>query len=165
MTRERGSNRLWAVWEPAMPRDPLAALVRVRRLGLDGATRELAECLRAEAEASQAVNAVQAAIGRETEAAENVGGDDADVEAFGRWLRRARQDLAAAERARDEAEAATALRRVAVRAERAALAMAEAALETRHAARRAEAQRREQAAIDEVAQRRPEQSVGGDHDR
>ncbi len=137
-----------------MPHKTLAALVRVRRLALDAATRDLAAALRNEAQAAHVVSCIEQDMQRERAAAEDLRGDDADVEAFGLWLRRARQDLAEAEAMRDQSEAETTRARAAVGAARAALTAAETALEARRAEQRAAAQRREQAAIDEIAQRR-----------
>ena len=73
-----------------MKSDPLASLLRLRRLTADQARRELAECLRAESEAKQAIAAIDAKIARETEVATSLAGGDAEVEAFAAWLRRIR---------------------------------------------------------------------------
>ena len=49
-----------------MSRDPLEALLRLRRMAANEARRGLAECLRAEGEAAAAVATIEAAIDRET---------------------------------------------------------------------------------------------------
>ncbi len=67
-----------------MKSDPLAALLRLRRLTADQARRELADCLRAESEAKQAIAAIDAEIARETEVATGLAGGDAEVEAYRR---------------------------------------------------------------------------------
>ena len=59
-------------------------------MAADEARRGLAECLRIESEAAAAVAAIKAAIERETEAATSLAAGDAEVEAFGAWLRRIR---------------------------------------------------------------------------
>ncbi len=136
-----------------MKREPLAAVVRLRWAAQEDAARELADCLRVEAEAQQAVSAIRAAIERETEAASNLDADDAVVEAFGIWLKRARKDLRDAEAARERAETDTTRSRAVLAAARAAVKAAEEMLETKAAIQRTEAGRREQQVLDEVGQR------------
>lgn len=137
-----------------MKRDALDATLRLRRLALEDAMRELAACFRAEAEADQAVAAVEAAIERETEAASSLTADDAVVEAFGVWLKRARQDLRSAEAVRVRAETETVRARAVLTAARGAVKAAEEVIGAKDAARRADAARREQRALDEMGQRR-----------
>ena len=72
-----------------MTRDPLEALLRLRRVAADEARRGLAESLRVEGEAAAAVAAIAAAIERETEVATSLAVGDAEVEAFAAWFRRA----------------------------------------------------------------------------
>jgi flagellar export protein FliJ len=134
-----------------MTRDPLESLVRLRRLAVDQARRGLADCLRIEEETMHAVAIIEAAIQRETEAASDLAADDADVEAFAAWLRRIRPKQHAAHLA--EAEAETAQARVVLAAARTAMEAAEEMLAKHDAARQAEAERQEQHALDEVAQR------------
>ena len=90
-----------------MTHDPLEALLRLRRMAADEARRDLAECLRIESEAAAAVAAIKAAIERETEVATSLAAGDAEVEAFGAWLRRIRPMQRAALAAEDAAETAT----------------------------------------------------------
>jgi hypothetical protein len=123
-----------------MPRDLLDALVRLRRLSLEEAMRELGARLAEEAEVAAAATRIEALVAAERDTASRLDADDAAVEGFGRWLRRVGQERAAAAAARDRAEVETARARAVL----GALAAAEA-----EAARRAE-----QAAIDERAQRR-----------
>src|SRR5487761_2092713 len=113
----------------AMARDPLEALLRLRRLAVDEARRGVAACLDAEAEAMQAVARLKQAIERETEAASSLATNDADVEAFAAWLRRIRPEQAAAHAAREQAETETARARTVLAAARAAARAAEAMLE------------------------------------
>jgi flagellar export protein FliJ len=136
-----------------MTRDPLEALLRLRRLAADEARRSLADSLRAEDQAVQAIAVIEAAIERETEAATNLAAGDAEVEAFSAWLRRIRPKQHAAYAAGDHAEAETARARIVLAAARAAVQAAEEMLEKQAAARQAEAERKEQHALDEVAQR------------
>ncbi len=91
-----------------MTRDPLEALLRLRRIAVDEARRDLAECLRVESEAAAAVAAIEAAIEQETEVATSLAAGDAEVEAFAAWLRRIRPKQRAALEAETQAEAETA---------------------------------------------------------
>ncbi|MBV8914242.1 MAG: hypothetical protein JOZ05_14525 [Acetobacteraceae bacterium] len=136
-----------------MKQDPLKSLLRLRETAADQARRELAECLRAESEAAAAIVAIEAAIRREMEAASSLAAGDAEVEAFAAWLRRMRPQQQAAETARTAAEAATSEARAVLGAARAAVRAAEAALEGKTAAAQAEAARKAQGEIDEVAGR------------
>jgi flagellum-specific ATP synthase len=137
----------------AMSRDPLEALLRLRRMAADEARRGLAECLRAEGEAAAAVATIEAAIDRETEAATSLAAGDAEVEAFAAWLRRIRPKQQAALAAAESAEAATTQARGVLGAARAGVQAAEETLEKRGAVERAEAERKAQNEIDEAAQR------------
>ncbi|HEY2619395.1 MAG TPA: hypothetical protein VGI78_18790 [Acetobacteraceae bacterium] len=136
-----------------MTDDPLEALLRLRRMAADEARRGLAQCLRVESEAAAAVAAIEAAIERETEAATCLAAGDAEVEAFAAWLRRIRPKQQAAHAAEVEAEAATTRARAVLGAARASVRAVEEMLEKRAATAQAEAERRAQNEIDEVAQR------------
>jgi flagellar export protein FliJ len=132
----------------------LRQLLRQRRLVLDEAIHAFGECLRDETAAAHALQAIEAAIARETEKARELDGSDATVEAFGAWFRRAREELEVSAAALDRAQAETARARAVMAAARTALEAAE----TLEAAQKAEAKRlaeqRAQAQLDEVAQRR-----------
>jgi flagellar export protein FliJ len=136
-----------------MTRDPLEALLRLRRMTADEARRGLAECLRTESEAAAAVAAIEASIARETEVATRVAAGDAEVEAFGAWLRRILPMQRAALAAEDEAETATMRARTLLGAARAAVRAAEEMLEKRDAVTQAAAEHRAQGEIDEAALR------------
>ncbi len=90
-----------------MARDPLDALIRLRRLALEEAMRELGARLAEEAEAIAAVARIEASIAAEQAAASRLDTGDAAVEGFGRWLRRIGQERAAAAAARDRTEIET----------------------------------------------------------
>jgi flagellar export protein FliJ len=136
-----------------MKHDPVKSLLRLRQTAVDQARCQLAECLRAETDAEAAIAAIEAAIAREMDAATSLAGDDAEVEAFAAWLRRMRPHEQAAHAAREAAEAATSEARAVLGAARAAVRAAEAVLEKNTAAIQAEAARKAQAQIDEVAGR------------
>ncbi|HSU06208.1 MAG TPA: flagellar FliJ family protein [Acetobacteraceae bacterium] len=133
-----------------MNRDPLLTVLRLRRMVLDDASRELADCLRQETEAQQAVTGVETAIARETDVATSLSADDAVVEAFGVWLRRARQDLRAAVAVRQRAEMETTRSRAILAAARAAAKAAEQLMAERKTAEQVAVARREQAVLDEI---------------
>jgi flagellar export protein FliJ len=134
-------------------RDPLEALLRLRRIAADEARRGLAECLRTEGEAAAAVATIEAAIDRETEAATSLAAGDAEVEAFAAWLRRILPKQRAALAAAEAAEAATTQARGVLGAARAGVQATEETLEKRAVVLRAEAEHNAQNEIDEAAQR------------
>jgi flagellar export protein FliJ len=134
-------------------RDPLEALLRLRRIAADEARRGLAECLRTEGEAAAAVATIEAAIDRETEAATSLAAGDAEVEAFAAWLRRILPKQRAALAAAEAAEAATTQARGVLGAARAGVQATEETLEKRAVVLRAEAEHKAQNEIDEAAQR------------
>jgi flagellar export protein FliJ len=136
-----------------MTRDPLEALLRLRRMTVDQARRDVAACLRIESEAAAAVAAIKASIARETEAATNLAAGDAEVEVFGAWLRRIRPMQHAALAAKDAAETAMVRARTVLGAARAAVRAAEDMLEKRAAAAQAAAEHKAQGEIDEAALR------------
>jgi len=136
-----------------MKRDPLEALLRLRRVAVDKARHDLADCLRAESEARANVMVITASIEREAEVATDLSSGDAEVEAFAAWLRRIRPTQRAAEAAADEATAETAEARAALAMARAAVRVVEE-MESHHAdAARAEAERAAQRELDEAARR------------
>lgn len=80
-----------------MPREPLATLIKVRKLACDDAQRKLVASLALEDCAEQMSHRVQRSIAQEMQAASDVNGSDAMVEAFAAWLPAARQELAKAQ--------------------------------------------------------------------
>lgn len=131
----------------------LQPLLRLRRLAQDQAKRGLAESLRVECEAEAAVVAIQKDIARETEAATDLAGDDANVEAYGTWLRSVRPKQRAAEAAEVAAEAETAEARAVLAMSRAAVRAVEEILARHAEGENRNAERRAQHVLDEVAQR------------
>lgn len=136
-----------------MTRDPLAAVLRLRRLAMEDVSRDFAECLRGEAEARQAVAAMEAAIDRETELASSLEVGDAVVEAFGAWLKRARKDLRAAQALHEQSESETARARAALAVARAALKATEHLVAEQEAAAALETARQEQRELDEIGRK------------
>jgi len=136
-----------------MKPDSLQQLARVRRITLDQALQSLAERLRRDAEAEQSVQAIEAAIVRETERAGELDASDAVVEAFGTWFSRIRKDLHQAIASREHAQAETARARALVAAAQSALEAVTTEKERRDEAASRQAQRREQHELDEFAGR------------
>jgi flagellar export protein FliJ len=145
--------------------DPLATLLRLRRLALDQARRDLADCLLQEGAAMDRVHALAVEIARETATAGRMDGDDQTVEDFARWLRRIRVEQQTAADALLTAETRTREIRVMLTAGRSAVEMVEALIAQRDAAAAAAAQRREQAVLDEAGQRPAAASTDRPRDR
>ena len=142
-----------------MKSDPLASLLRLRRLTADQARRELADCLRAESEANKAIAAIDAEIARETEVATSLAGGDAEVEAFAAWLRRIRPSQHAGRVAEAATVAQTSEARAVLAMARAAVRAVEELLTQRGAEERMTAERHDQREIDEIAQRTERQAI------
>lgn len=136
-----------------MKSDPLAALLRLRRLTADQTRRELADCLRAESEAKQAIAAIDTEIAHETEVATCLAGGDAEVEAYAAWLRLIRPTQQAARMAEAVAIAGTTETRAVLAMARAAVRAVEELLTQRVGEERMVAERQAQREIDEIAQR------------
>ena len=142
-----------------MKSDPLASRLRLRRLTADQARRELADCLRAETEAKQAIAAIDAEIAGETEVATSLAGGDAEVEAFAAWLRRIRPSQHAGRVAEAATVAQTSEARAVLAMARAAVRAVEELLTQRGAEERMTAERHDQREIDEIAQRTERQAI------
>lgn len=138
-----------------MSRDPLPALLRVRRMALDEARRLLATRLQAEAEAEADALAAERTILAEADAARALTADDGVVETFAAWLPGARRRAEAARAAQEAAQAETSLARAGLQLARAAVEAAEALQSRQAEGRAAEAARKEQIALDDMAPRRP----------
>jgi flagellar export protein FliJ len=136
-----------------MKSDPLAGLLRLRRLTADQARRELADCLQAEGQAEQALAAIDAEIAHETEVATSLAAGDVEVEAYAAWLRRMRPREVAARAAEAATIADTTEARAVLAMARAAVRAVEELLTQRDTEERMVAERHAQREIDEVAQR------------
>lgn len=136
-----------------MKPDSLQQLTRVRRITLDQALQSLADALRRDAEAEQSVQAIEAAIVRETERAGDVDASDAMVEAFGSWFSRVRKELQQAMVRQEHAQAETARARALVAAAQTALEAVTTEKERRNEAAAQQERRREQHELDEFAGR------------
>lgn len=135
-----------------MTRDPLEALLRLRRMTVDKARRDLADCLRIEAEAEKLLADIESAIARETAVATDLASGDAEVEAFAAWLRGVRPRQRAAREAETMASADTAEARTVLAMARAAERAVEEVLARHELAEHAAAEHQGQHEIDEAAQ-------------
>ncbi len=94
-----------------MARDPLATLIKVRQLACDESQGKLVETLAFEDKARQACHRLELSVAQETEAATDIHGTDAMVEAFAAWLPEARRQLEAARQVLLDRQAETMRRR------------------------------------------------------
>ncbi len=134
--------------------DPLATVLRLRRVTVDDAKRCLAAVLRAEEAAQRKAEAAESSIDDEAAAASDLAGGDEAVEAFAAWLPVGRSKAAAARAEHDQLRSEVAMARAGLTAARAAAEAADALVEHRAMRRSIEAARREQASQDEIAGRR-----------
>ncbi len=135
-------------------RDALDVVLRLRRITVDDAKRELAALLQAEERAQAKANEAEARIAEEGFAAASLAGGDEVVEAYATWLPVGRAYAVAARAACDKICCDVAVARAALAASRAAAEAAQHLLDERAAARASEAGRRSQTVMDEIAARR-----------
>ena len=136
-----------------MPRDPLQTVLRLRIQARDAALRDFAAAIERETEAARRLAALEQTIGRETEAASSLDGDDTAVEAFGAWFRRARAEQDAAAAAQEAAAGEMEQTRAILAIARAAVRAVEELLAQAAGERRAQALAAEQKQLDEIAGR------------
>ena len=134
--------------------DPLATVLRLRRLTVDDAKRSLAAVLRAEEAAQVKAEAAEGSIDAEATVASDLSRGDEAVEAFAAWLPVGRLQAAAARAEHEQLRLEVALARAGLTVARAAAEAADALVARRAAERAAEMARREQASQDEIAGRR-----------
>ena len=134
--------------------DALRTLVRMRQAVVGEAKRLLASCLDAETQARNAAAAAERRIGMEADAASRIEVGDAAVEAFAAWLPVGRTQVEQARRAEAASLSATERARAALVLARTAAEAAEKLLAKQEAELAAEAQRKAQLALDELARRR-----------
>ena len=135
--------------------DALRTLVRLRQGTVGEAKRLLATCLEAETRARNAAAEAERRIAREAEAACRLEAGDAAVESFAAWLPVGRHAVEAARRAEEASRSDTERARAAMVLARTGAEAAEKLLAKREAELAAEAQRKAQLALDELARGRP----------
>ncbi len=134
--------------------DPLDTVLRMRRVTVDEAKRELAALIRAEEVAQSKADALEALIRQEGEAAADLAAGDEVVEAYAAWLPVGRANAAAARASNEQIRCEIAKARAALSAARAAAESAQQFLDKRAAEHSLDASRRSQAVIDEIALRK-----------
>lgn len=134
-----------------MARDPLPVLLRLRGIGLDAASRALADRLREEATAAARCAGIEAMIVRETAVQLSQAEEARTADSYAAWLGHAQTVRHAAREAVRTSLAATAEARAALNEARAATRTLEAALARVQDARRSATARLEQRAVDEAA--------------
>lgn len=135
--------------------DALDTLLDVRRRQLDEVRLALATAASRATEAYRALKDAEQSIELEAARASDTGNGDDLVEAFAAWLPLARAEVAHARAAHEAEEAEVGRRRAELQACRTALETVEALIAARRA-RAAEAEmRRTNAALDDLASRRP----------
>lgn len=132
----------------------LRTLRRLRQEAADDAARLLAACIEAEAAATAAVRRQAGEIDRQRREAEAMHGTDADVEAFGQWFRRARQQLVQLVAGQERAMAESARARAGLTAARSARETVETLLREAARAETAAMLRAEQKIADDMASQR-----------
>ncbi len=135
-------------------RDALDVVLRIRRVTEDDAKRGLAALLQAEEAARAKADDAEARIAQEGAAAASLAGGDEVVEAYANWLPVGRAFAAAARANCEKIRCDVSVARAALAAARAAAEAAAELLADRAAERAQAAERRSQAAMDEVAARR-----------
>ena len=133
--------------------DPLATVLRIRRVTVDEARRHLSAMLHAEEQAERRAAGAEAAIGAEGEVAADLLAGDRAVEAYAAWLPVGRAQAAQARADCDRARSEVARARAALTVARAAAESADTMLRNRQAALAIEAARRAQGEMDEIAGR------------
>ena len=134
--------------------DPLDTVLRLRRVTVDDARRELTALLQAEDRARSSADLAEALIAQEGEAAASLAAGDDAVEAYAAWLPVGRAHALATRAAQEQARCDVSVARAALAAARAAAECAQELLARRAAERARDADRRSQAVMDEVATRR-----------
>jgi len=129
----------------------LDTMMRMRRMVVEEARRDLLACIQAETAAADRERAAMNALHDERDLASAPDTDDAAVEAFARWLPVGNKALETAREALGRAVGASTQARARLNAARAAEEAVQRRIETLAEAEREEFLRREQAELDEAA--------------
>ena len=131
--------------------DTLKSVLRIRRMTLDSARRELTAILHMEETARLHADEAAALIEKEGESAAEISFDDQAVEAFAAWLPIGRANAVAAREKHEQLRSEVAKARAAVTLARAAAETAQNLLDQRNAERVTEMDRRAQVVLDDFA--------------
>ena len=135
-----------------MQRDPLSALLKLHRLSVDRARRDLAEHLQAERQAEAALHQAGAELHQQATEAGHLAQNAGYADAFALWLPRGQAAVQASRDAVARAEAATASARTTLGRLRAAARATEDLIGRRRAAKALTLARKEEAVLDEAGQ-------------
>jgi hypothetical protein len=137
-----------------MARDKMDVLLTIRRRAIDKSRQSLARCLRVEAAASEALRAIDDAVLRERALADRFPELPHGMEVFAHWSVRVSAERLAAAAALADGEAQSAAARAVLASARSAARVVERTIEERAAVARAEAEKRDQHAMDDITRGR-----------
>jgi hypothetical protein len=133
-----------------MARDQMDVLLTIRRRAVDKSRQALAGCLKVEAAALEAVRAIDAAVMRERAFADRFPEQPHRMEVFALWSERVAAERPGAVAALAYGESQTVAARAVLASARSAARAVERTIEERAALARAEAEKRDQHARDDI---------------
>ena len=145
-----------------MGRDPLGVLLTVRQRTVDQSRQALAACLKAETAAIEAIRSIDYVIDQEQDAANQFPEHHCGTDTVAAWLGRVRAERMQAVATLAAAETQTAAARAVLLAARSAVQAVQHTIAERAVVARAEADKREQHDLDELARTRQGARDGGD---
>jgi hypothetical protein len=137
-----------------MARDKMEVLLTIRRRAIDKSHQALARCLTVEAAASEALRAIDDAVLRERALADRFPELSHGMEVFAHWSVRVSAERLGAVAALADGEAQSAAARAVLASARSAARAVERTIEERTAVARAEAEKRDQHAMDDITRGR-----------
>ena len=137
-----------------MARDQMDVLLTIRRRAVDKSRQALAGCLKVEAAALEAVRAIDAAVMRERAFADRFPEQPHRMEVFALWSERVAAERLGAAAALAYGESQTVAARAVLASARSAARAVERTIEERAALARAEAEKRDQHAMDDITRGR-----------
>lgn len=137
-----------------MGRDPLGILLTVRQRTVDQSRQALATCLKVETAAMEAIRAIDNAIGQELAVADRFPEQHRGTDVVAAWLGRVRGERTQAVAKLAAAEIQTAAARAVVLAARSAAQAVQRTIAERAVVARAEAEKRDQHVLDDIARAR-----------
>jgi hypothetical protein len=137
-----------------MARDKMDVLLTIRRRAIDKSRQTLARCLRVEAAAFEALRAIDDAVLRERALADRFPELPHGMEVFARWSERVGAERLGAAAALADGEAQSAAARAVLASARSAARAVERTIEERTAVALAEAEKRDQHAMDDITRGR-----------
>jgi hypothetical protein len=135
-------------------RDKMDVLLTIRKRAIDQSRQVLAGYLKSEADAREAIRAIDLSIPRERELADRFPERADGMAIFGAWLERVRVQRRAAVMGLTAAEQRTAVARAELAEARSAARAVERTIEDRKAVAQAEAEKRDQHVMDDITRGR-----------